>query len=63
MIFGKNKSDIIDTLHLKRTDSTFTLFGKINNDSIFVRLKKKYAKDFLLKNRGFNWVNEYPLNR
>lgn len=63
VIFGKNKSDIIDTLHLKRTDSTFTLFGKINNDSIFVRLKKKHAKDFLLKNRGFNWVNEYPLNR
>lgn len=63
VIFGKNKSDIIDTLHLKRTDSTFTLFGKINNDLIFVRLKKKYAKDFLLKNRGFNWVNEYPLNR
>lgn len=35
--------------------------GKIENDSVFISLKKK--DEFLLKSRGFNWINEYPFNR
>lgn len=63
VLFGKYNSEKIDTLNLIKTDTTFMLIGKVSNDSIFVKLKKKQPKEFLLKNRGFNWVNEYPLNR
>ena len=38
--------------------------GYYNYDSIRVVLKKfRAAEDFLLVNRGFHWVNEYPFNR
>lgn len=32
-------------------------------DTIEVTLQKKDLNDFLLINRGFNWINEYPYNR
>jgi uncharacterized membrane protein YphA (DoxX/SURF4 family) len=37
--------------------------GFIRNDSIYARLKKQDIQQFLLVNRGFHWINEYPLNR
>ncbi len=37
------------------------LKGKIDNDSLHITLKKK--DEFLLKSRGFNWINESPFNR
>lgn len=37
--------------------------GVIKNDSISVYMTRKDTKEFLLMSRGFNWINEYPLNR
>jgi hypothetical protein len=39
------------------------LKGKYNGDSIYVRMKIYNMKNFLLINRGFHWINEYPFNR
>lgn len=36
------------------------LKGKIHGDSVTIELLKKR---FLLTERGFNWINEYPFNR
>ena len=40
-----------------------TLKGNLNQDSLKINLRKVGENQFLLVNRGFNWVNEYPLNR
>ncbi|CAN5616642.1 hypothetical protein BH10BAC2_BH10BAC2_06480 [soil metagenome] len=37
--------------------------GKWNNDSLIIRCTKYDLSNFLLMNRGFHWVNEYPMNR
>lgn len=39
--------------------------GTVKNDSISIKLKrtKNYEEKFLLTNRGFHWVNEFPFNR
>ena len=39
------------------------LDGKLYGDELKVKLKPKNLKDFLLPNRSFNWINEYPFNR
>lgn len=39
------------------------LEGVQNSDTLQIMLLKKNLDDFLLLNRGFNWINEYPLNR
>ena len=47
-----------------RSDSAHVfLNGKIGNDSVEIKLNKYDRNKFLLLNRGYNWVNEYPLNR
>jgi hypothetical protein len=60
-----------------RTDSTYKnqltyhfpdkdhleMTGRWKGDSIYVRMKAYDLNKFLLVNRGFNWVNEYPFNR
>ena len=67
----------IDTLKksiklLKYNDSTVMgslSYSKKGNLTIFktdrftLETKKLTKDDFLLTNRGFNWINEYPLNR
>ena len=37
--------------------------GKMDRDSIYAHLKRQDPNQFLLVNRGFHWINEYPLNR
>ncbi len=32
-------------------------------DTLKISAKKKTPKDFLIINRGFHWINEYPFNR
>jgi len=39
------------------------LIGKLNGDSVLIRMKKYDLNNFRLVNRGFHWVNEYPLNK
>jgi hypothetical protein len=48
------------------TDDGFDTYAVVGGDStnnIFFKLKRKLPKDYLLMNRGFNWVNERPYNR
>lgn len=57
-----------DTLDKSRfnylIDPTYlTLTGKIETDSVFIKLKRFDENRFRLVNRGFHWVNEYPYNR
>jgi hypothetical protein len=50
----------------KYTDEGFGNYSVVGGDStsnIFFKLKRKLPQDYLLMNRGFNWVNEYPYNR
>jgi hypothetical protein len=37
--------------------------GIFNNDSLKLTTTRTDEKDFLLMNRGFHWVSEYPYNR
>ena len=39
------------------------LEGTYNGAAITVRLRELPASSFLLRNRGFHWINEYPFNR
>jgi hypothetical protein len=41
----------------------YLLTGGDSTNAIFFRFKRKLPKDYLLMNRGFNWVNENPYNR
>lgn len=45
-----------DTNHL-------LLRGPVAEDVLDVSLRKVAPSNFLLLNRGFHWINEYPLNR
>ena len=40
-----------------------TLEGTLNQDSLKINLRKVGENQFLLVNRGFHWVNDYPFNR
>ncbi len=53
-----------------KNDFTFVLAnddlqleGKLKDKSIRILLSKKNREDFFLEKRGFNWINEYPMNR
>lgn len=35
----------------------------MGSDTVAIRLQKVDENSFLLRSRGFHWVNEYPLNR
>ncbi|PHN07707.1 hypothetical protein [Flavilitoribacter nigricans] len=39
------------------------LIGTMQEDTVAIVFKRLDKSDFLLLNRGFNWVNEYPFNR
>jgi len=44
-------------------ENVLLLTGKLNDDSVFIQMKKYDLNNFRLINRGFHWVNEYPFNR
>src|SRR5690606_3582270 len=43
--------------------NTLTLDGIYDCEQVKVVLIKRDLDEFLLPNRGFNWINEYPMNR
>ncbi|MGS2741578.1 hypothetical protein [Sinomicrobium sp. M5D2P17] len=47
----------------KVRDSMLYVNGTYGKDRMDITLKKKDLNDFLLINRGFHWINEYPFNR
>ena len=40
-----------------------TLDGNLDQDTLKITLRKKGENKFLLVDRGFHWINEYPNNR
>lgn len=58
-------SDTTRKTHMAiRRDSTgLSLSGLMGSDTVAIRFLKVDENTFLLRNRGFHWVNEYPLNR
>ena len=40
-----------------------TLTGSVDGRSIQARLRRADESQFLLRSRGFHWINEYPFNR
>lgn len=59
-----NDSTLLDSLYFSEPDSTrFVLEGILNQDAVRIEFSKKTKEDFLLRSRGFAWINEYPFNR
>ena len=61
--YREDSSKFYHDLSYTTMDSIFSLSGVNNKDSLHIRFIKKSPKDFLLINRGFHWVNDYPFNR
>ena len=47
----------------QRDSSMVTMSGVLNQDTLNVVLTRKSKSPFLLVDRGFHWVNEFPFNR
>ena len=43
--------------------NTLNLVGKMNGEDTEIKMSRYPRSNFLLINRGFHWVNEYPFNR
>ncbi|WP_273567301.1 hypothetical protein [Maribacter halichondriae] len=56
-------SEDVYTFNYQKTDTTLTFSGIVKNDTLFYETKRIEKEDFLLMNRGFHWINEYPYNR
>ena len=59
----RDSSEIGKFRYFKNSEIHYTFKGTFKGDSIKINTIRKDEKDFLLMNRGFNWVNEYPYNR
>lgn len=44
-------------------ENQLVLTGEFEGEQVLLTLKKKALDDFLLLNRGFHWINEFPLNK
>lgn len=52
-----------DTLRFSEDGSTCHLVATIGTHQFDMTAKRKKKSDYFLINRGFNWINEHPLNR
>lgn len=58
------KAPLVGTLAFARDgEKTLRLAGEISGARIEAVCERLDAKDFLLTNRGFHWINELPFNR
>lgn len=44
-------------------DHKLNLKGRVKGDSVSVFMTRKTKDDFILINRGFHWISEFPFNR
>lgn len=58
-----NNSSQYAFFHYQQRKDTVTFEGNILQDSAQIVFVRKQMKDYLLVNRGFHWINEYPFNR
>ncbi|MEM7087076.1 MAG: DoxX family protein [Bacteroidota bacterium] len=61
--FRDDSSKNFHDFQFTSNDSLFYLNGCKGLDSMRVKFKIKKREDFLLLNRGFHWVNDFPFNR
>lgn len=58
------EADLLGTLRYRRAaDGALTLEGTLDGHAITAEGTLRRPEDFLLMNRGFHWINEYPFNR
>ncbi|MFY7671998.1 hypothetical protein ACOSP6_13005 [Tenacibaculum sp. MEBiC06402] len=50
-------------LNYKKLDSLYYMNTVKGGDTINIKFNRLTKKDFLLMNRGFNWINERPFNK
>ena len=63
-LYAYSDSSKVSQMTYKKIDSTFFEFNAIiDMDTIYCKTVKKTPEDFLLTNRGFHWITEYPHNR
>lgn len=55
--FNRKDSSVLKYV---QQDSTLQLTGKLNKDSVNIRMKQIDGRQFRLINRGFHWINERP---
>ena len=58
-----DSTQVAKLYYQKRKGNEYIFKGLYKKDSLKIRTIRKDEKDFLLTNRGFNWINEYPYNR
>jgi uncharacterized membrane protein YphA (DoxX/SURF4 family) len=60
----QGKQQVTHTLkYAESDDGTMTLSGTLPSGDVVIQLKRLTREDFLLVNRGFHWINEFPYNR
>ncbi len=63
-MYASNKDTVRHNLrYTYPSNSLLELEGILENDTIQIMLKRKNLESFLLKSRGFHWINEAPLNK
>ncbi|MBQ4820796.1 hypothetical protein [Aquimarina sp. MMG016] len=62
LISYRDSTDV-QSLSYKLKDSLYFFESIYKGDTLKIKAKKKEREEFLLINRGFNWINEYPFNR
>ena len=63
-IFPRGDSSVRNSLAYHYPDKEHLVVqGSWKGDSIYVRMKIYDLNKFMLVNRGFHWVNEFPMNR
>lgn len=56
-----NQNTILE--YARPTPDSLVIKGIWINDTLDIQFTRRDKKDFLLMNRGFHWINEYPFNR
>ncbi len=62
-ITNRKDSTDIQRFTYKFKDSLYTFESVYKSDTLKIVAKKKEREEFLLINRGFHWINEFPFNR
>ncbi|MBQ0734422.1 hypothetical protein [Aquimarina celericrescens] len=62
-ITNRKDSTDIQRFIYKFKDSLYTFESIYKSDTLKIEAKKKEREEFLLINRGFHWINEFPFNR
>jgi hypothetical protein len=64
MLYENNDSTNRSVLTYFMQDSIhLILTGKLNNDSVYIKLRKQNLNEFPLLNRKFHWISEAPYNK